>query len=299
MPSLNKSTIGILQILLSACAYGSMPVIAKLAYSDGVSMSTLLFLRFLIATALLLPWTISRGYPWPRGKVLLILILMGAIGFGGVSACYFLALNYASTGTVVLLVYLYPILVLGLSTFFFREPITPLRIGAMLLAVLGLGVTVGSSLSSSGLGLLLSLSAAVMYAFYILIGSHYAKGVHPLTASSIVISTAAVSYGLSLLVNGYHGPASIKGWSACLLLAVFCTIFAMSIFLAGLGKIGATKTSLTSTAEPIVANLLGWLFLGEVLSTAKILGGLLILGAVALISREAREEETVLTDLHE
>lgn len=299
MPSLNKSTIGILQILVSACAYGSMPVIAKLAYGDGMSMSTLLFLRFVIAGLLLVPWTIMRGYSWPKGRVLLVLILMGAIGFGGVSACYFLALNYASTGTVVLLVYLYPILVLALSAVIFKEKITPLRIGAMLLALFGMGITVGSSLSSSGLGLILSLSAAVMYALYIITGSHYAKGVHPLIASSVVICTSAVSYGLAVAVNGYHGPHSATGWGASLVLAIFCTIFAMSIFLAGLEKIGATKTSLTSTAEPIVANVLGWLFLGESLTLAKVAGGLLILGAVALISREAKPESTALTDLHE
>jgi len=288
-----------IKILLSALGFGSMAILARFAYADGVSTPSLLFLRFFLAGLLLLPWVLWQKLPWPRGQALLVLIAMGCLGYAGMAACYFSGLHYASAGTISLLLYLFPAIVVMLSALLLGETLTPRRMLALVLALSGLAITIGLELSAQPLGLLLGLASALIYSFYILAGSRYTSDCHPLTSACVVVFSAAACYGIYLAVTGFHGPASLHGWLSVLGIACFGTVAALALFLSGLKQTGATQASLISTAEPVVTIVLAWLLLGEKLAWSQALGGLLILAAVILISREARPEQVQLTELHD
>ena len=87
--------IGVSLVLISSIAYGAMPIFARLAYADGTSATTLLFLRFGLAALLLLAYMFASRTPFPRGKTLLGLVLLGVIGYVGQSLAYFLAIEMA------------------------------------------------------------------------------------------------------------------------------------------------------------------------------------------------------------
>ncbi|WP_029770425.1 DMT family transporter [Pseudogulbenkiania sp. MAI-1] len=290
--------IGLIQVLLSAVAFGAMAILARFAYADGTSPATLLLLRFAIAGLVLLPWVRLRRLPWPTGRPLLALVLMGALGYAGMSACYFNALNHASAGTVALLLYLYPVLVLLLSMLL-GERLTSLRLIALLLALSGLAVTIGLEFSARPLGLLLGIGAALIYSLYILAGSRFTAGTDPLAAACVVTLSATASYAVQIAWQGWTPPQSTQGWLAIVTMALLCTVAAVALFLHGLEKIGATRASLVSTAEPVVTILLAWALLGEPIGLSQMLGGMLILGAVLLVSREADPQRTALTELHD
>lgn len=290
---------GFIQVLASAAAFGSMAIFAKLAYRSGLSANQLLFWRFFLATLALTPWVLAKRLPWPPAKTLLGLALMGALGYVGMSLCYFNALNYAAAGTVALLLYLFPPLVLLLSRVFLGEALTPRRLLALVLSLSGLAATVGLEFSGQPLGYLLGIGSAFIYASYIVAGSRISNGVHPLVSALVVCASAALVNGLLSLVQGFALPQGLHGWSATLMLALVSTVAAIALFLAGLQKIGAARTSLLSTLEPVVTLALAALVLGEGLSLAQVLGGGLILSAVALIAREADPKRTVMTELHD
>jgi drug/metabolite transporter (DMT)-like permease len=112
---------GLLLIIVSAASFGTLAIFGRLAYADGIDVPTLLFLRFAIASlvmAVLLP---VLRQPMPRGKILVELIGMGAIGYVGQSFCYLSAVKYASAGLAALLLYLYPAFVFILSALFLKE----------------------------------------------------------------------------------------------------------------------------------------------------------------------------------
>ncbi|WP_293759708.1 DMT family transporter [uncultured Aquitalea sp.] len=299
MPHTTHPLLGQFKILLSSIGFGSMAIFARFAYAEGVSTPTLLFLRFALAACLLLPWCLAKGLPWPRGRSLLVLCLMGSLGYAGMAACYFTGLHYASAGTVSLLLYLFPAIVLVLSTLLFKEPFTRRRLLATSLAIAGLIITVGQQLSAKPLGLALGLASAVIYSLYILAGSRLTRGGHPLTSACVVVMSAAACYGGWVLLDGFNGPQSAFSWAAIFGIAVLGTVAALALFLSGLESTGATQASLIATAEPVVTILLAWLFLGEALTLSQAVGGALILLAVVLISRESRPEEVILTDLHD
>lgn len=288
-----------LKILLSAIGFGSMAILARFAYADGVSTPSLLFLRFFLAGVLLLPWAWWKKLPWPRGRALLVLIGMGSLGYAGMAACYFSGLHYASAGTIALLLYLFPAIVLVLSTLLLGEDFSARRLLALTLALGGLLITIGLELSAQPLGIMLGLASALIYSLYILAGSRYTSDCHPLTSACVVVFSAASCYGVYLAITGFHGPASLHGWLSVMGIAGFGTVAALALFLSGLAETGATQASLISTAEPVVTILLAWLLLGEKLGWSQAAGGALILAAVVLISREAKPEQVQLTELHD
>ncbi len=58
------------------------------------------------------------------------------------------------------------------------------------------------------------------------------------------------------------------------------TFAAISLFFAGLRRVGPTGTAILSTVQPLVTVLLAMLVFGELLGTVQLLRGVLVLGGV-------------------
>ena len=78
-----QDLIGVLLIIVSGISFGAAAIFARFAYEAGTNPITLLFLRFGIAALCMLFLAWLRSTPFPRGRVLLGLILMGAVGYFG------------------------------------------------------------------------------------------------------------------------------------------------------------------------------------------------------------------------
>jgi drug/metabolite transporter (DMT)-like permease len=277
---------GVFWIVLSATGFGAMAIFAKLAYRDGVSLSTMLFLRFAFAGLLLATWGGVRGMRWPRGRDLLLLLAMGAVGYVGQAYCYFSALQYASAGLVALLLYLYPSIVTVLSALLFGRRIGGGRWLAVAAALVGTALAVGGDLRSETIGILLGVGGALIYSVYILVGEGVMTRVAPTSAASVVMLSAAVAYGVGAGVSGFALPQSALGWGAVLAIAVFSTLLAILGFFKGLEKLGAADASTLSTMEPMITLVLAALVLGEQVTAMQLLGGALILGTVIYLARQ-------------
>lgn len=276
---------GVFWVVLSSVGFGAMAIFAKLAYRDGVSLSSMLFLRFAIAGLLLAAWGMMRGVRWPRGRDLLWLIGMGGIGYVGQSFSYFAALQYASAGLVALLLYLYPAIVVVLSAFLFRRAIGVGRGWAVVVSLAGTALTVGGDLHSELPGIVLGIACACIYSGYILAGEGVMPRVGPLPAATVVMLSAAAVYGAAAQSVGPAWPATFGGWAAVLAIAVFSTLLAILGFFRGLEKLGAADASTLSTLEPLVTLALAALVLDEGVTVAQIAGGTLILAAVIYLAR--------------
>ena len=180
-----KRLTGILLIVLSAASFGTLAIFGRYAYAAGMDTVTVLFLRFSIAAVVTAFLLAARRESLPRGRVLLQLIGMGALGYAGQSFSYLTAIKYASAGLVALLLYLYPMFVFILSVFIFHEKVTRVKIIALIIALIGTALTVdpaGGELT----GILLAIAAALIYSVYIIIGTSVMRHVSA-TGSSLVI----------------------------------------------------------------------------------------------------------------
>jgi drug/metabolite transporter (DMT)-like permease len=244
-----------------------------------------LFLRFTLAAMVMTLIMIVTKTAFPRGLILLELILLGAIGYVGESLAYFMALTMASAGLVALLLYIYPALVTALSAIFLKEHLTPAKLVALFLALSGTALTIRITSGGSMLGILLGIAAAVDYAIYILLGSRIVRRSGPLGSTTVIIISTASVYAGIVAIRGVTFPATSNGWMAIIAIALISTVLAFITFFAGLKRIGPTKASTLSTFEPIVAVILAAIVLGESISPVELLGGVLILAAVVVLTR--------------
>lgn len=281
-----RQVIGTFYILASAACFGSMAIFARMAYRSGIDIPTLLLLRFTMAAAMM--WTIllAKGMKLPRGRGMLMLVAMGAVGYAGQAFSFFTALTLASAGLVSLLLYLYPAIVAILARLVFRHPLTRLQIAAVAVALVGSVLTIGKAGDGRPLGIFFGVLAAFIYSVYILAGSRFPKDVTPTASTTVITSAAAVTYGGVVAVQGFHPPGTGTGWLAVIAIAIVCTVLAILFFFEGLERVGAVRASVYSTVEPVFTVVLAAMVLGEVITPLRVFGGALIVGAVLLLARE-------------
>ncbi len=274
-----------------------MPIFARLAYADGAATTTVLFLRFTLAGGLLLVYMLASGTPFPRGRTLLSLALLGIFGYVGQSLAYFTALSLAPASLVVLLLYLSPVIVMVGSFFFFRERVTRAKVFALALALTGAVVMISQSGQDSspsgglgstiGLGIALGIFAATAGAIYVLAGSRVLQTIPTVPAMTVIINATGAAYTVIAAAQGFHFPAHLHGYAAILGLATISTVIAIGAFLAGLQRVGPSNASTLGVLEPVTTVALAAIILGETLRAEQIIGGILIGAAVVMISRAA------------
>lgn len=276
--------LGIALIIISAASFGTLAIFGRFAYADGIDVFTLLFLRFSLSAVLMGGLLILRHEPLPRGGILIRLIGMGAIGYVGQSFSYLTAIKFASAGLVALLLYLYPVFVAILSNIFLQEKITRTKALALAIALAGTALTVspeGGQLS----GILLAISAAVVYSVYIIVGTQVMQKVSALQSSTVIFASAGFVYGILTIINKPHFPSSGMGWTIITGTVIVATVIPVVTFLAGLKRIGPTNASTLSTLEPVVTVILAAFLLHDTFKPVTLLGGGMILAAVILLTR--------------
>ncbi len=273
---------GVFLVAISAVSFGLIPVFAKVAYSAGTSMYTLLFLRFLVATFFMFLLMIIRKLPLPSRNETLSFLFLGAFGYAGQVFCYFMALNYASASVVSLILYTYPALVTIGSVIFLKEKVTALKIVSLILALVGAFVIIGTEFDASPPGVILSILSAVVYSIYILINSRIVKAGMGIQSSAFTMLGVTIVFGIMNLFTGFTPPTERDGVVAVLLIAMISTVLAFWSFLTGLEKTGASTAALVSTLEPMVIILSSIIVLSEKLTVNVVIGGVLVLTALVL-----------------
>ncbi|MHB8509549.1 MAG: DMT family transporter [Candidatus Dormibacteria bacterium] len=275
--------------MTSAVSFGTLPIFGKLAYAQHMNVQSLLATRFILAATILFAVAAVRGATMPRGRTLVALLLLGAVGYVGQSAAYFNSIRYVPAAVTSILLYTYPVLVTLASW-----PLFGVRIGGRRAAALGLALA-GTALVASphgGLrleGILLGLASAVVYSGYILTGKLTLAEVDPWLATAFVSLAAGVVY----LVYGVAGhtyalPPSPLAWLWVAGLSLVATVVGAGAFLAGLRLTDAGRASLISTLEPVSTATLAAIVFGEKLSILQLTGGGLVLLAVVLTAPAAK-----------
>ena len=278
---------GTVLCLASAAAFGAMGIFGKLAYEEGASVGTLLASRFTIAAALF--WAILACTGGLRGlrrlprRDLGIALALGAIGYCVQTGAYFAALERIDASILGLLVYTFPVIVTVAAIALGRETAGRRTAVALALASAGLVLVLAGAATGGvdALGAALGLAAAVVYSVYILSSEGIAARLGPLVLSALVCTGAATTLTLAGLAGGGLAPGDVTGtgwaWLACL--AVVSTVGAISLFFAGLRRVGPSAASILSTIEPVVTVALAYVVFGESLGAAQLVGGALVLSA--------------------
>ena len=90
---------------------------------------------------------------------------------------------------------------------------------------------------------------------------------------------------IATLIRGPQWPGTVTGWLAVAGIALLSTVLAITLYFAGLERIGPVRASTLSTVEPLCTVVLAAWVLDESIAPVQLAGGALILAAAVLIAR--------------
>jgi drug/metabolite transporter (DMT)-like permease len=282
--------------LASGAAFGAMAVFGKLAYGEGVTVGTLLAARFAIAAGLF--WLLLLAGGGAREVRALgrrdrrTGLALGACGYAVQAGCFFAALERIDASLLSLLLYTYPALVAVAAVALGRERLDGRRVTALALALGGLVLVLAGAGTGAldAVGAALGVTAALVYTTYILVSEGVVGRVRAPVLSALVCTGAAVSLtaGSALLGELRPGDVTLAGWGWLVCLSAVSTVGAISLFFAGLRRVGPTTASILSTVEPIVTVLAAFAVFGEKLDAVQLAGGALVIAAVLVLNVRVR-----------
>lgn len=280
--------LGTLLVVVSAVGFATLAILGKFAYAEGLTLSTVLAFRFLLATAVVWPiLAVTGSFARLGGRTLAVALGLGAFGYATMSGLYFWGLTFMSAGLVAIVLYTYPVFVVLLSAATLDERVTRETVVAVVLSLAGVALITGSDPAGADpQGVAVVLGAALVYATYITASRATLASIDARTLTAYVMPAAAgafLAYGTA--TGSLQVPATGYEWGVVLAIAVVATAIPVFTFFAGLARIGASRAAVVSTFEPAVTVLLGAALLDESVTVATVVGGAAILAAVVLVQR--------------
>ena len=283
-----QATVGraTLLIALSALGFGSISVLTLLITDAGLSLVTAMAWRYVIAVVLLAGIAnIGQLRSIPRYKIVR-LVLIGGLGQAMITYCSLYALEYIPVGPLAFLFYTYPAWVALLGAVRRTERLTLVRVTALTMALIGVTVMIGAPTAEKlhPIGVALALGSALMYTIYLPALQHVQSGIPAMLSAFLLVVGAAISFTLAALITGdLQVPSGAFVWANLFLLSLVATVVAFSALIKGLAVLGPVRTAIIATVEPFFTAILGALVLHDRLTTATLIGGVLIAAAVMLI----------------
>lgn len=290
---MNKTSLGYLLVLIGATLTGTIGVAGKLIYAYEPSPLTVVTFRAVLAFLFLALLLII----FKRNLLRIDIKDLPYFGFYGFLAItisfifFFYSIKYTTVATATILLYTFPAIVVLFSALILNEKITKYKIIALILTFLGTVLVMQIyNLTQFNLnlkGALFGLGAALGAASYTILGKKVIKKYNPLT-----IVFYAFGFG-SLFLLLFRGPQIILkvdyptlAWVWILFLALVSTLAGYFLYTKGLQYIEAGKAGITAVWEVVVASVLAFIILGEVLTLPQGGGGLLIILGIFIIRRK-------------
>jgi drug/metabolite transporter (DMT)-like permease len=228
-----------------------------------------------------------------------LLLAFGVFGLALMQWAYSNAVSILPVGIALLFEYTAIIIVPIFARIVFKEKTTRTFWYGVAL-VLG-GLLVVSQIWAGGLdpvGVGYALLAAVLLAFYFLMGQHAGLTRDPLSTMFYTMLIATIFWGilaggqastidLLQVVNltGNLSAWNVPVWVPLAWLTVMGTFAPMAMGFIALKLTTASKVSVTQTAEPVFAFIFGWLWLGQSMNLLQTLGGAIVIVGIFFAQR--------------
>ena len=276
-----------------------------LAIRVGVAeVPPLLFaaMRFLVAGAVLVAWTVARGERLPTRRQWLSVVLLGMLIFLIDYGLLFWAEQRVPSGIAAVMLATIPVFMALAEILFLRTQKLTARL-ALALVVGLLGVVVLTLRSVAGLGDSaldgLGATALIVSAISWAVASSLTRRL-PLPESKVMSSgTQMLAGGLLLTIASagfgeFHrfdpSAVSLKAWMALLYLIVAGSIIGFTAYVWLIHHQSPTKVGTYAYVNPVVAVVLGYFFGGEALGIRAVLGTLCVLVSVVVITTSRKSE---------
>ncbi|MFB6132744.1 MAG: DMT family transporter [Halanaeroarchaeum sp.] len=282
---------GVALAILSAAGFGTLAIFGRVAEAAGLSIPTLLAYRFTLAVPMVWGYLGWRGrLRVLHGRRLGVALALGALGYAAMSGLFLWGVSLLNAGLAGILLYTYPAMVVVIAAAVLDERVTVRTVAAVVVAMAGVALVSGAQPRwIDPLGIAVLLAAAVVYASYISVSRVVLDQVDAAVLTAHVIPAAGASFVAYGAVRGTLSlPTTVAQWGIVVGVAALATAIPILAFFSAVALIGASRTSVVSTFEPVFTVALGVAILGEPLTVATVVGGAAVVAGVLLVqSREA------------
>ena len=284
---------GYLFAAIAAASYGTNPIFAIPLYREGISVPSVLFMRYAMAVAIMFVATMIKS---PKAFVIKPKYV-GLLAFMGIlmvlsSIALFESYKYLSAGIASTLLFFYPVMVAVIMAIFYKERLTKKSWACLVTAFLG--VVILSKNDDGGfislLGLTLVMLSSLSYAIYLVyINRGPMKKINTSTITFyVILGGFFVMIPYCLLDGGLMLPKTTPAWINAIGLGFFPTVISLIFTSRAIALIGSTETAIFGALEPLTAVILGILILGETLTITPAIGMILIFTSVTVLMMKKR-----------
>lgn len=273
------------EIITASVFWGTAGIFAKMI--SGMSAQSIIFYRVAIAFAVfflffILSGNLSRLKLSDKRSYLVLFSVLQVITM----LAFFESIMNGSVPVAVLLLYTAPVYVTIFSPKLLKERSTGKGWVALVLSISGVILIVDPGnidFSVRSTGIIAGILSGISYAFQIMTSRHISKSYSGYNQAFWSFLIAAL-----LLLPAATVPSDIvlENSMYLLMLAVFPTILAVSLYFNGLKKVRATNASILGLIEPLSAVIFSIIILHDSISMPVMLGGALILIGGAIVTGE-------------
>jgi DME family drug/metabolite transporter len=287
---------GSLFIIIQSIMIGVISIFTNALYSRGFTPAQASGVRIGLSAIFFFIFTfmLSRESLKIRLKDIWLFIVAGAGGLTLLSTLYMNTIKIGGAAIAVILLYTEPIIVMIASSILFKEKITPLKLTAIIMTVIGIClisgiIGIGAPLT---LPILLSgLGSSIAYSLFTIVNRVALNKYSSTTVSVYDYIFAAITLGFvtnyaDTAVLAASDPSSIP-W--CFGLSIFCCAIPFFLYNKGLENLETSKAAILSCVEPAVGTLTGILIFHESMNPMKVTGMLLIIAAVIILNLNPRK----------
>ena len=294
-----RPAVGCALTLAAAGFFGVNGTVSTLALDAGIEPTRLTALRctgaaigLLVVLAVVAPARLRITW-----REVPFLAVFGVVGVALTQFLYYVAIRVLPVGIALVFEMTAPVFIALYVWLVRREHVRRRLWLSLLLSLCGLVLVAevwqdGGSLDPVGVGA--GLLAALCLAAYYLMGERGTGTRDPVTltcwsfvAAAVFWSIAAPWWAFDPSVLAERVPVSIGSlelplWVLVLWIVVLGAIVPFWLSIAALRHLPPTAAGLVATVEPVVASLVAWLWLEQVLSTWQLLGGAVVLTGIVL-----------------
>ena len=287
---MNSQLRGVVNGIISGVSFGMIPLFSIPVIAAGMDNVSILVYRFLFGSAAMLAILLLRKTNMRVSLSELLRIVLLAIFYITTALATLECYKYLSSGIATALVYTDPIWCALIGLAFLGDKFSIKLTSSILLASLGV-MMMTSVFSGDGtfsmIGLLLGLASGLAYGIYlILVPRLKVKHIASLKLTFYVFFTGMwLLIAYSLMTNGgVEEVPDSSCWLDLALLGLIPTAISNICVTVSLKLIDSTIVAILGAFEPLTAMVVGVVILGEPLGFIGVVGGMLILVAVAILT---------------
>lgn len=293
------SSAAFITLLGLAFLFGANHVAARLAFDNGVDVSTAVFFRSAVTAAVIAVLLLAQRRPWRLSVAQWRLLMALGTLISIQSFCIYSAVARLPVALALLAFNSYPIWTAFWARALYGQKPERALLVAMPVILLGLalaldvvgaasGLSVSAHWARIGVGVIFALGAAASFSLALVLTQKNAGDIDPQLRTTVTLAfTGVVALVAVLLHGGFHLPTNATGWGGLTALTLFYGV-AFSVMFTLLPRLGVVGNSAIMNVEPVFALALAWLLLGQTVASIQLVGALIVVGSVMMLGLRRR-----------